>query len=168
MNSSRNVRPSSMNKQVLIEEIRWELSQLKKLAVTAGELAAIPDAKRDPWDATAAAKYVSDVFHGVENLWKRRCVFLNMPWPEGPDSHAKILNDFLATPSLGGRLIPEIAQRLRSYKSFRHRFIHGYAFEPVWEMVEEPLHLIPETIEAIAEIWEHWLEEIANDSAKEE
>ncbi|MBI4560184.1 MAG: hypothetical protein HY706_21540 [Candidatus Hydrogenedentes bacterium] len=152
-----------MSKRALIEEIRWELSQLRRLATVAAELAALPEAQRDPWDTAAAAKYAADVFNGLENLWKRRCTHLKEPWPEGPDSHARILNDFLSNSSLGARLSPEIAERLRLYKSFRHRFIHGYAFEPLWETVETPLRLIPETVAALESVWERWISELSDD-----
>ena len=149
-----------MNKRELTEEIGWELSQLQRLAAAARELAAVPDVNRDPWDATAAAKYVADVFHGLENLCKRRCVYLGEPWPDTPDSHARVLAGFVSDAKLGGRLTPEIVARLGLYKDFRHRFIHGYAFEPVWEMVEEPLRLMPETISALVDVWERWLAEL--------
>ena len=156
-----------MKKQALKEQIRWELSQLKRVAESAREMAALPEAKRDPWDATAAAKYVSDVIHGLENLWRRRCAFLSEPLPQGPDSHSRILNCFLQNPSLGGHLPPEIADRLKMYMRFRHRFIHGYAFEPDWAMVKEPLGLMPETITAMEEVWESWLNELADDASHE-
>jgi hypothetical protein len=153
-----------MNKQALIEEIRWELSQLNRLTAAARELAAVPEERRDPWDAAAAAKYVADVFRGLENLCKRRSVYLGEPWPDGPDSHARILADFIEDPTLGGRLALEIAERLKQYKGFRHRFLHAYAFETRWEMVDEPLRLIPETIDALTAVWEHWIEELPDDS----
>ena len=156
-----------MNKQALIEEIYWELSQLRRLAAAAVELAAVPESRRDPWDAAAASKFVADVFRGLENLCKRRCVYLNEPWPAGPDSHAQVLNGFIKDSTLGGRLAPDIVERLRLYKGFRHRFIHGYAFESSWEMVEEPLRLIPETIDALAAVWERWLSELPDDSRRE-
>ena len=153
-----------MNKRVLTEEIQWELSQLKRLAEMARALAGIPESRRDPWDPTAASKYVSDVFRGLVNLCKRRAVYLNAPWPTGPDSHARVLNDFLNDPALGGRLSLDMADRLRSYKAFRHRFIHGYGFELAWDTVDEPLRLVPETVETLTAIWEHWLSELPEDT----
>lgn len=154
-----------MSKHTLTEEIHWELSRLERLAEVARELASVPAKARDPWDATAAAKYVSDVFHGLENLWKRRCVHMNEVWPAGPESHAQVLSDFLSDAALGGRLSTDTANRLRLYKSFRHRFVHGYGFEPAWETVAEPLRLIPETVAALKSVWEQWIAELPDDGA---
>ena len=36
-------------------------------------------------------------------------------------------------------------------------FIHGYGHEVKWEVVEEPLRLLPDTIAAVADAWERWL-----------
>lgn len=149
-----------MNRDELIEEIRYELRQLARLGVIAQEMLALPASERKAWDATAAAKFVADVFHGLENLWKRRCVYLKTPPPSGPDSHAHALAEFLAEPCLGGRLSVQTAQRLKLYKDFRHRFVHGYGFVPTWEIVKEPLELIPETVAELQAVWESWLSEL--------
>jgi hypothetical protein len=149
--------------QKLHREIRYELQQSGRVSVAASQLIALPWNRRDPWDPIAAAKYIADVFHGLENLCKRRRVYLEQPLPDGPDSHSRILVDFLAEPSLGGRLSLETRARLKLYKDFRHRFIHGYGFEPTWEMVEEPLRLIPEMVDALTVICEEWLAQLPDD-----
>lgn len=147
-----------MNKSAITEQVNWELQQLHRLAEVAHALQATPEEKRRPWDATAAAKYIADVFRGLENLCKRKSIFLDEPIPEGPDSHARILQEFLKSPGPGENITPEIAHRLRLYKSFRHRFIHGYGFELSWEAIEEPLRLLPETIEILCVAWQKWLD----------
>ncbi|HOC70685.1 MAG TPA: hypothetical protein PKO23_17905 [Candidatus Hydrogenedentes bacterium] len=149
-----------MNKQTILEQVRWELGCLERLEYLARELYAVPEAARRPWDAAAAAKYISDMFRGLENLCKRKSRYLSEPFPEGPDSHAQILKDFLGPEGPGHTLDPEIVHRLRLYKGFRHRFIHGYGFELDWEVVEEPLRLLPETIDALRVTWNLWLDSL--------
>jgi uncharacterized protein YutE (UPF0331/DUF86 family) len=58
---------------------------------------------------------------------------------------------------LGDRISREVAERLKLYKDFRHRFVHGYGFEVSWELVEEPLTLLPDTVEELVRVWTSWL-----------
>ena len=154
-----------MTKQQLAREIQYELDQLRRCAHTASQLAAIPPHQRKPWDAAAAAKYIADLFTGLENLCKRRCRYLDQPVPQGPDSHSEMLGQFLDAEELGGTLPEEFSLRLKKYLRFRHRFIHGYGYEVSWEIIEEPLHLLPETVEQLAQTWNRWLDTLPPDKA---
>jgi uncharacterized protein YutE (UPF0331/DUF86 family) len=154
------VEKCSSKKARLAEEVNYELEQLQRLADSARELTAVPESERRPWDAAAAAKYVSDLCAGLENLCKRRCVFLNLRQPEGADSHSQVIHDFLSTPGLGLDLTPELALRLKKYMRFRHRFVHGYGFEVSWNLVEEPLRLLPDTVGVLAATWRAWVEKL--------
>ena len=147
-----------MDKNRLATEIRFEIDQLRRLAVAVNELQKSIDGKPQPWHAAAGAKYIADLWMGIENLCKRRCVYLGLPAPSGADSHSRLLDDFFAQPELGGQLSPDIQRRLKKYKNFRHRFIHGYGFEIEWEKVDEPLRLLPETVELLTAIWSEWLD----------
>ena len=149
-----------MNKNKLIEEIRFELNQLQGNVGNARQLASLPEKDRRPWDAVAAAKYISDVIAGLENLCKRRNAALNRKHPEGPDSHRRVLDDFIAEKQLGGRMTPENIAYLKKYLRFRHRFIHGYGHEITWGIIEEPLAKLPELVEEISRLWETWLSEL--------
>lgn len=95
---------------------------------------------------------------GVENLCKRRSSAFNLAWPSGPDFHSRVLDDFLRHPTLGAALSREAQERLKRYLKFRHRSVHGYGFEVSWEKVEEPLRLLPETVDLLSDIWTKWLE----------
>jgi len=142
-----------MNCRELAEEVGFELRQMQRLAEMAKAMAAVSASERRPWDAMAAAKCITDVYRGLENLWKRLCIHSGGEFPSGPDSHAMILSAFLAEPELGGRLSREMANRLKLYKDFRHRFVHGYGFEVTWELVAEPLALLPDTVEELHRVW---------------
>ena len=146
-----------MSSDKLAREVRFELDQLRRMAASAAELAAVPAAERRAWDAAAGAKFVADLTIGLENLCKRRYRHLGLPSPTGPDSHARMLEDFLREPDLGGSLPPETVVLLRQYLAFRHRFVHGYGHEVHWEMIVEPLKALPEMIRTLADIWERWL-----------
>lgn len=148
-----------MDRNRLAAEIRFEVDQLRRLAITVNELLESIKDRPLPWHAAAGAKYVADLWMGIENLCKRRCVYLGLPIPSGADSHNRLLEEFLAQPELGGKLSAEIQHRLKKYKNFRHRFIHGYGFEVEWEKVNEPLRLLPETVELLSSLWLGWLED---------
>lgn len=146
-----------MRKSELADQIACELGQLREVGRVAAQLAAVPPEERRPWDSAAAAKYIADFVLGIENLCKRRHLFLGTRPPEGPDSHTQTLNEFLDAEGPGGGLAPEVQHRLKLYLRFRHRFFHGYGHEVKWEVVEEPLRLLPDTIAAVADAWERWL-----------
>jgi uncharacterized protein YutE (UPF0331/DUF86 family) len=133
------------------------LEQLRTLSEQAQRLAATPEDERREWDAVAAAKYVADVWLAVENLCKRRYAAFELPMPQGPNSHARILAELLADPTLGRGLSADFAVRLKKYLAFRHRFIHGYGQEVTWTMVEEPLRQIPDTVSTLTKVWTTWL-----------
>ncbi|MCK5243451.1 hypothetical protein KAR34_13465 [bacterium] len=149
-----------MNKSRLIQEIEYELIQLKRLSDTAVKLNLVSEKDRQPWDAAAAAKYISDLVIGLENLCKRRNAALDRIVPEGPEYHQVILDDFLQDDKLGGRLDKALAFRLKKYLRFRHRFVHSYGHEIDWLIIEEPLRLLPETITVLTEVWKNWLKEV--------
>ena len=112
-----------MDKVKLSLEVQCEVDQLRSVAQQAERLIAVPEAQHRDWDAVAGAKYVADIWLGVENLCKRRYAALGLSAPQGADSHAQVLADFLAEPSLGGRLGPDEVLRLKKYLAFRHRFV---------------------------------------------
>jgi hypothetical protein len=97
----------------------------------------------------------------VENLCKRRYAALEIPLPQGPDSHARILADLLAAPHFAERISANLSLRLKKYLAFRHRFTHGYGQILLWSMVEEPLRQIPETVSDLTGIWTDWLGTLA-------
>jgi hypothetical protein len=148
---------SSSKLRKLKREVEFELEQLRRIAKLAEALAAVPSEERRPWDAAAAAKYVSDLFLGFENLCRRRYRYMSVSEPSGPESHSEMLSDFLRQSELGASLSPELAQRFKKYLRFRHRFSHGYGYEISWEIVEEPLDLLPSTIAVLDEVWRGWL-----------
>ncbi|NCC62209.1 MAG: hypothetical protein EOM12_15015 [Verrucomicrobiae bacterium] len=149
-----------MDKERLSLEIRFELDQLRRLSEIVVEFQEALGDSRLPWHAAAGAKYVADLWNGIENLCKRRCVHLKRPMPTGTDWHQQLLDDFLAEPQLGGALSDEMKYRLKKYKSFRHRFVHGYGFEIDWKRVEEPLKLLPDTVAVLTPVWLTWLEAV--------
>lgn len=83
---------------------------------------------------------------------------MNLPVPEGEDSRTRILETFIEEPDLGATLSKEVKHRLKKYLRFRHRFVHGYGHEVKWEIVDEPLRLLPETVGILREVWLRWLQ----------
>ena len=152
-----------MKKDKLESEIRFELAQMDELSATAEELHAMAPHERRPWDSAAAAKFVADIAAGLENLCKSRYRYLGISTPSGQDSHMQILNDFFSAEGLGKNLSEEMELRIKKYLRFRHRFVHGYGFQINWEIVEEPLRLLPDTVKTLKRIWENWLSSLLND-----
>jgi hypothetical protein len=97
-----------MDKNRLAIEIQFEIEQLRRLAAATKELLGFINSNPLPWHAAAGAKYVADLWMGIENLCKRRYVYLGLTLPSGEDSHSRLLNDFLAQPKLGRQLSPDI------------------------------------------------------------
>lgn len=151
---------STSREHRLAVEIRFELAQMESMATLCAALASVPEADRRPWDSAAAAKYISDLVAGLENLCRRRLHYLSLPFPSGPDSHTRLLEGFLAIPSLGGELSNDERLMLKRYLRFRHRFIHGYGHEVNWDMVKEPLQFLPSYVSRLSNIWNAWLREI--------
>lgn len=154
-----------MNKADLEGDIRYELGQLRVLAGRAAELSTLPASQRELWECMAVAKLVADFYMGCENLIKRHHRALGRAAVEAPDSHTQLLRDFLDDSGLGAHLSCECRERMELYLRFRHRFVHGYGSEVKWEMVEEPLRLIPEMVELVAHVWEQWLSGLPADGA---
>jgi len=146
-----------MDKDRLALEVQCELEQLRSTAEQASRLFAVPANERREWDAIAGAKFVAEVWLGVENLCKRRYAVLGLASPQGSDSHARILGDFLADARLGGCFSADHVTRLKKYLAFRHRFIHGYGQQISWGMVEEPLRSLPEMVTILSRVWNDWL-----------
>lgn len=149
-----------MNKDKLAAELMQELEQLRVVAQHAAELAQVLAGERRPWHAAAGAKYAADLVNGLENLCKRRYRAMSLPIPEGEDSHSRILEGFLDAPDLGATLSEEVKHRLKKYLRFRHRFLHGYGHEVKWEIVDEPLRVLPETVMILREVWLRWLQQM--------
>jgi len=149
------------NQADIREEIHFELEQLRQVADLASELSSVLPEQRRPWDVAAAAKIVADFSVGFENMCRRRYRYLGKPLPEGPDSHSVMLNDFVAVHGPGSSLAPELKERLRKYLRFRHRFVHSYGLRMRWEIVDEPLRLLPDTVSQLSKVWEAWLESLS-------
>lgn len=146
-----------MDKEKLNLEVRHELEQLRHVAAQAKRLLAIAETDRREWETVAGAKFVADVWLGVENLCKRRYAAMGSSVPQGPDSHARILEDLVNDPTFRAALTGADLARLKKYLAFRHRFIHGYGQTVTWSMVAEPLRLIPETVDVLDKVWTSWL-----------
>jgi len=145
------------------EQIEFELDQLQGVASLAAQLSSMDENERRPWDAAAAAKIVADLPAGLENLCKRRMKYLEQEVPQGPQSHAEILRAFLEAEDFRDLFDGDFALRLKKYLRFRHRFIHGYGHQVDWEIVDEPLRLLPDTINRLTNIWQHWLESLLDE-----
>lgn len=148
-----------MDSQRLRLEVEYELDQLAQLRQAAEELIQTVNRSSNPatWHAAAGAKYVADLWLGLENLCKRRYAFLGSSVPQGPDSHQRILTAFCTPPAPGAAWSLDMQSRWKKYLRFRHRTMHGYGFAVAWDNVAEPLRLLPETITALDQTWRLWL-----------
>jgi len=155
-----------MTKAELTVAIEQELTSLTRVSEVVAQLLEAAGQDLRPWHAAAGAKYVADLFMGLENLCGRRYAALGRERPKGPDSHRRVLEEFLATDDLGASLTPELTDRLRKYLRFRHRFTRGYGYEVAWELVEEPLRLLPETVQVLGQHWRDWLQALPDSDVR--
>lgn len=86
--------------------------------------------KEDLLTEPAMGTYLMNFYNGIENILKRVCKEYYLTMPEGGSWHKEIL---ILTYNPPEGKIPiftqEIAERLLSYRNFRHRFISGYGFQ---------------------------------------
>ena len=70
-----------MDKERLGLGINCELNHLRRLADVAKRMLAVPPEGRHEWDAWAAAKCITDLWMGFENLCKRRLAAMGNEMP---------------------------------------------------------------------------------------
>jgi hypothetical protein len=138
-------------------DILFEIERLRALAAAARAAMQRPGLEKDAWDAAAAGKMISDLVGGLESLLKRKARADGKILPQGPDWHLVLLNGFLADPAFGYTWTESQKALWTRYLRFRHRFIHGYGHEMGWSMVREPLVELPAMAEALALVWENWV-----------
>jgi hypothetical protein len=141
----------------LQRDVLFEAGRLRKLASAARTALERPGLRKDAWDAAAAGKLISDLMGGLESLMKRKARAEGKSLPQGPDWHLEQLNGFLGDPAFGMTWTESQKALWMRYLRFRHRFIHGYGHELVWEIVQEPLEQLPAMAEELARVWELWV-----------
>lgn len=127
-----------MNTEKLIEEINIELNNL---AFTINLIKKVQDEigndEPDIIKKSAITQFVSEFYHGVENIIKRLCKYYKIPIPAGGSSHIDLLNifSFRNEEKLPIIFDEEIYPDFSAIRKFRHYIIHGYAFHIKWEII---------------------------------
>lgn len=86
---------------------------------------------------TALATYLMNFYNGIENILKRCAKEYYKKMPKGEDWHKLLLQQSYLC---GKDRIPvfkkETTDKLYSYLTFRHFFIHGYGFKLSWDKMK--------------------------------
>lgn len=117
----------------------------------------------------AAASIADDFYSGCERLFERIAVQPDESLPRDSDWHLRLQQQMTQSiPNVRPALLPaELADRLDSYRRFRHRARHRYSFELEWEPVRQLAEDMPALLaemRAALDEFGRWLETQADDN----
>ena len=125
-------------------ELREEIAiELEALEATVDELLALHQdvAGREPTvrEKTAAAAFLAQFYHGVENILKRISSYHSVPLPTGDTWHIDLFERFCSPPypPLPSLFDESLATVLAPYRRFRHVAFHSYSFQLDWSRMAE-------------------------------
>lgn len=138
-----------MTKKGLIENYKAEIENIEQvIKVIKGK-----DIKQcNPLELAGFGVYIHNFYNGLENILKRVLLSRRIRIKEGPYWHKELLQRALKE----GIIDEELYHKLISYLTFRHYFVHGYAFRLETEKI---LNLI-ENIEIVYERFRGQLENV--------
>jgi hypothetical protein len=92
-------------------------------------------------DQAAAAKFMQDVYMGIENVLKRVLKFRGEEVPSGERWHVELFERFcaLVESSLPVFFEDRWIERTDSFRRFRHVAHHGYAHNLEWDRMRDGL-----------------------------
>ncbi|MFC2130768.1 hypothetical protein ACFLSQ_04990 [Bacteroidota bacterium] len=128
-----------MKTDKLNEEIEIELKNIAKVINFIKETQnEIGNNEPDVIQKAAVSQFVSEFYHGVENILKRLCKFYQIHLPTGNSSHLELLNMFSYNNDGNLPVIfdNEIYADFSAIRKFRHYIIHGYAFHIKWDIIK--------------------------------
>jgi hypothetical protein len=142
--------------QKLKEELQHELEKLEQTVQEISALHRDLDGE-DPRirERAAAAKFMEDVYMGIENVLKRIVKFRGEELPSGERWHVELFEKFCAPARspfpefFDGRWI----ERTDSFRRFRHITHHGYARDLEWERMRAGL-------EEARPVFDHFREQV--------
>lgn len=130
-----------MTKKSLIESYKAEVENIDetiKILKTKGKKA---QRKYNPLELAGFGVYIHNFYNGLENILKRVLLARGIKIKEGPFWHKELL-----LTALKHRIIDsELYYMLLNYLTFRHYFVHGYAFR----LEIEKLYYLVENIEVV-------------------
>ncbi len=90
---------------------------------------------------------LNSFYNGVENIFKRVCVELGDPLPEGESWHKELLDGMAqATSRRKAAISDALRGRLKEYMEFRHFFRHAYVFTLRWDRMKPLVLRCEETL----------------------
>ena len=92
-------------------------------------------------ERTAAAAFLAQFYHGIENILKRISSYCNVVLPSGETWHTELFHRFCMPPYSGLPLLfdDRLAQALAPYRRFRHVALHSYGFQLEWDRLVDGL-----------------------------
>jgi hypothetical protein len=102
------------------------------------------------FDLSALGAFLHSLYNGIESIFRRTCVELEEPLPEGEAWHQLLLEAM--TEDTAGRprvVADELHQRLLEYLQFRHLFRNTYTFHLRWEKMAHLVFGAAAVVEAL-------------------
>ncbi len=150
-----------MDKENLMEEIKVEIENLKRLSGEMQELIKRSGEKPDFIEARAAGSILHDFYCGAAKIFERIALRIDERLPKGEGWHTELLLQ-MSRPIEGTRdalIGHEMLEKLKQYLRFRHLFRHIYGFELRWERFSNLALSLPLTLDQLADALEQFKEE---------
>lgn len=128
-----------MTKKGLIENYKAEVENIDRIIKILRDIKDIRKLK--PLELAGLGVYIHNFYNGLENILKRMFMAKRIRVKEGPFWH----KDLLQTALKQGIIDEGLYKMLLDYLTFRHYFVHGYAFR----LEAEKLYNLVENVEIV-------------------
>jgi len=128
--------------KVLQSEISDELRTIEQISQEASQGLAIPEGESpNRIELRGWALLAHDFYTGIESIFERIAVDINGQYPNGPDSHQRLIRNMTleiegVRPSV---ISKESAVELDELRKFRHFIRHAYGASLEWRRIREHL-----------------------------
>jgi hypothetical protein len=161
-------KSSSETPQQLRKEIQLELERMEETVAEIDALrrelgSQVPEMR----GRAAAAKFMEDLYMGIENVLKRIVKFQGEELPTGERWHVELFEQFCApgTSSFPVFFEDRWVERTDSFRRFRHVTHHGYAHDLQWERMRAGLREARPVFDHFRDQVEAFLDDLRDEEA---
>jgi hypothetical protein len=111
-------------------------------------------------EIAAMAFFLSSVYNGFENIFKRICNFNNISLPKGEFYHIELMNLFYNSQNteLPVLITEEMVPQIRELRKFRHVARQGYVTHLDWERIKPIAVVIEKTYHEFKKHLDNYIE----------
>ena len=131
-----------MESNKLIKDIKIEFEMMDLVVNEVEQLITeIGDNEPTNVQKTAMGAFASQIYNGIENLFKRIYKHNQIELPKGENWHIDLINSFSMNSkiTLPFKLPPELIKEIHNYRRLRHYFVHGYTLNLNWNILKDTI-----------------------------